>query len=361
MYTPPTLAEDRDRFIAHYESESGTKITRTPVSWVYLLGVVYAGCAALIHRGILWVYNQIYLRTADMETLENKAEEYGMTRKQGASSVLTLTISGTDGTVFDSGTLWSIGDYVYEQDKDVTLADGTGTATVTCQTSGDEGNQTEGTASTLPSPVAGFTSAVVATTVTEGTDDETEADFRTRIIDRERNKPNGGNAATYITNALEVDGIVKAWATRNSLGTVTVYPLAALTGTSRIPSATKIAEVQTYISDDARRPMCSTAYAAVCTEKAINVTMTGISPADDTTKANIKSALEAYFYAAYPDEYSDDIDSTAVLSVGDIWDCIRSADATATAVEMYVTGIGQATSYTLTIGEIAALGTLTWE
>lgn len=360
MYTIPTLAELRDQFIAHYETESGQTASRLPVSWIYILGTVIAGIQLLLHRAIQWASRQVVPQTADEATLMYMADVRNVVRKQGTNTVLNITISGDPNTTIPAGTIWLINNISYQQNNSVIISADTVNATVTAMTIGTAGNAPNDTELTPSSPIAGVTGATVASMITEGTDAEKIDEFRDRIINKMRNPPQGGSATDYVTWALEVDGIKKAFAKRSTLGTVTVYPLRDITGDNRIPDATLLQAVADYVSDPQRRPLGATATAEASEEKIINVEISAVSPQDAFTKQNIEDAIRTYFFAAYPKQYDSELDATNVVNIGDLWEAVRSAGATAANVEMNIVGIGQATSYTLQIGEICKLGAITW-
>lgn len=361
--TTPTVAAIRDQIISDIEGRIGTTVPILPKAFVRVLAVALAGALALLYRYAAWVYRQIFPQTADEAALLLIGARYGLTRTVAVAAQLIATATGTVGTDIPAGTLWLNADgLVYSQTALATIGGGgTATITVECLTAGDDGNLAAADTLTIASPLADIDStATVASTVTTGEDAEALEDFRTRVIERMQNQPQGGAAADYVGWAREVAGIVKAFAFNTAAGYVTVYPLQATTGASRIPLAAKITEVQDYVGAVERRPLCATVLAAAMTELSIDVTITGLSPASATVQAEIEAALEAYFYAAYPAQYPDEAAPTNVLSVGAIWAAITAAGATATAVSMTVPGIGATTSYTLDDDEIAALGTLTW-
>ena len=59
--------------------------------------------------------------------------------------------------------------------------------------------------------------------VTGGTDAETDDQLRARILHRIQNPPMGGAQADYVTWALAVPGVTRAWAaSEQGIGTMTV-------------------------------------------------------------------------------------------------------------------------------------------
>jgi uncharacterized phage protein gp47/JayE len=359
MYTPPTTAEIETEIISRIESAIGQTVPILPVAFARVLAAALSGPIALLYRVIAWAARQIVPQTADIEALTYLGDQYGLSRNPSVAAILSLSVAGDDGTEIPAGTIWTASGRTYSQTALAVIAGGTALASVKASDGGSAGNLANGATVSPSSPIAGVTSATVASTLTTGTDEETIDTFRARVIQRMRAQPQGGSAADYVRWALEVSGIAAAYAYR--VGTdVVVYPLIALDGAGRIPGAPKLAEVQAYLQAPERRPLCATVYALGATERTVSVTITGLSPADAATKAAIVSAIESYLYSRYPRQYSDEPLATDTVAVAAIWSIIFAAGAVAAAVTMSVSGIGTAPTYVLAPGEIAAPGAVTW-
>lgn len=357
--TIPSITTIRDQIISDISARIGAAVPILPKAFIRVLATALAGVLALLYRFGGWVYRQIFAATADDAALANIATQYGIVRTPAVAAKLTATATGTDGTSIPAGTFWTVGGLIYTQDTLQVISSGVATIAVTCLTAGAAGNSA-GILSVV-SPIAGMTStATITATTTYGVGAEDLEAYRARAVQRMQNKPQGGAAADYVMWALEVAGIVKAFAFRLTAGYVTVYPLIATTGASRVPAAPKITEVQNYVADVGRRPLCANVSAAAMTEKTVDVMITGISPSDATTKALIVADITAYLYAAYPRQYPDEVAPTDVLSAAAIWGIVAAQGAIASAVAMTVSGIGTVTSYTLAVSEIAKIGTVTW-
>lgn len=360
--TIPTVSEIREQIISDIEAQIGVTVPILPKAFVRVLATVLAGGRHLLYRLARWIYQQIFPQTADAEALLRVGGRYGIIRTPAVRARLTATATGEEDTEIPSGTLWvgAANGLTYEQTADATIASGTATVTVECLTAGADGNLEDAETLTLATPIAGLDSeATIASTVVTGVDQEDIEDYRTRVLQRMQNQPQGGAAPDYIGWAREVAGIVKAFAFRTAAGYVTVYPLQATTGADRIPSTEKIQEVEDYLNSVERRPLCANVLAEAMTKLTVDIEITGLSPSDATTKARIESALEDWLYAAYPQQYVDEVNPTNKLSVAAIWGIIWAAGAIATAVSMEVDSTPY-TNYTLADDEIVKLGSLTW-
>jgi uncharacterized phage protein gp47/JayE len=131
------------------------------------------------------------------------------------------------------------------------------------------------------------TATVASGAIVNGSDEETDAQLRARLLERMRTPPHGGAAADYIAWALEVQGVTRAW----------VYPLEGGPGTVTvrfvrdddapiIPDTGEVAAVQAHL--DEVRPVTATLTVAAPTAVPLNYT---ISITPDT--AAIRAAVEA--------------------------------------------------------------------
>lgn len=361
MITVPTITELRDQIIADIEGTIGQTVPVLPKAFVRVLAASLAGVLAQLYRFARWIYGQIFPATADDEALLRIGAQYGMGKRPGVAAIIDIQIVGTSGTLVPASSIWTGNNGLsYSQTALAQIVDGLATARLTCLVSGVDGTLAVGNTLALATAVSGVDGAGVTAIVAEGEDEETAEQFRARILQRMAGAPQGGAAPDYIAWAMEVPGIVKAFAFGSGAGTVAVYPLVATTGTSRLPSASKILEAQAYIENPARRPLCATPTVSAMTELLVTITITGISPADATTKEAIRAALADYLYAAYPMQYPDEPNPTNVITVAAIWTAIFSAGAAAASVKMSVGTTGEVTSYQLGNGEIAKLGSLVW-
>lgn len=361
MFPIPTTKELKETFISTYEAESGSTVPRAQVSWILIVATVYAACAALLYRAIRWASEQQVPQTADEDTLSYMAEVRNITRKEAATTTLRLALKGNAGTVIPQGMIWNVGGKVYEQTEAAELVSPEEEcfAPVTAAKPGADYNQNPGTQAEPSSPVAGLSSAEVKSVLVQGFDAETLPAFRQRVTESFRKTPQGGSAADYVNWALECDGIVRAFAKRAGQNSVTVYPLVALTGKNRVPPQDKLEEVSAYVDDSKRRPLCVTANAAPCVELKCDVGFTGTTAIPETSRLAVEDALRAYFYAAYPRQFSDEFNATDIISVGGIWTILKDLGVLPRSVSLSIGG-KETTAYALQVGEIAALGRVTW-
>jgi uncharacterized phage protein gp47/JayE len=361
MITIPTINQVRDQIVADIEAKIGQTIPAPPKAFFRVLATAQAGVIVLLYRFGAWLYRQIFPQTADAEALGRIGEQYGLTRKASVAAVLTAQATGINDTTIPAGTLWTREGQVYQQTAAVDIAAGVATITIAATTAGSVANIANGQTVAIASPLAGVDEAATITaTTTEGEDQEELESYRLRIMQRQANRPQGGAAPDYIGWALEVAGIVKAFAYRTGVGEVTVYPLQSLTS-NRIPDGSKLSEVQTYLQDTGRRPLCADVLTAAMTERIISVTVTSISPDTSAIREAVETAWESYLLRAFPVQYADEVNPTAAITLAALYAQAFASGATGIIITMSIDGTpGTIQGYTLQSSEIVKLGTVTW-
>lgn len=191
------------------------------------------GPAAYALEGFYISLNQVqlaaYVQTATGQALDYLAVIAGLTRYPASAAVRLgifdmavpigsrySTINGADSINFQATaatTGETEGDYYYQ---------------LTAETPGSIGN--EYTGPILPiTAIPGLNSAQVTEILVPGDDEETDEDFRARIIEALNDRPFGGNIASYRTYIMAIDGVgaVQVYPTWNGGGTVKCSVLGA--------------------------------------------------------------------------------------------------------------------------------------
>ncbi len=345
MYSRPTLSEIVTRTRADLVSRlSADDILRRADADVYAR--VLAGLAHGLYGYVDWLANQIIYDTAEAEFLARWASIWGVTRKPASTATGSVTFAVSSGAVIPSGTLLQALDGVqYQTTADATVTVPTATASVAALVAAAAGNRTTGQTLTLTSPIVGVQSSATAGALTGGADLESDDDLRARLIDRIQQPPHGGDAHDYVTWALEVPGVTRAWCFPLELGegTVTVR-FVRDDDASLIPDAGEVAAVQAYI--DALRPV--TAAVTVVAPTAVPLAFS-IAVAPNT--AAVKAAVQA--------ELSDLIARESKPGGTIYLSHIRAAISAAVGEDNYTMSAPSA-DVTNTAGNMTTLGTITW-
>lgn len=345
MYSRPTLSEIVTRTRADLVSRlSADDILRRADADVYAR--VLSGLAHGLYGYVDWLANQIIYDTAEAEFLARWASIWGVTRKPASTATGSVTFAVSSGAVIPSGTLLQALDGVqYQTTADATVTVPTATASVAALVAAAAGNRTTGQTLTLTSPIVGVQSSATAGALTGGADLESDDDLRARLIDRIQQPPHGGDAHDYVTWALEVPGVTRAWCFPLELGegTVTVR-FVRDDDASLIPDAGEVAAVQAYI--DALRPV--TAAVTVVAPTAVPLAFS-IAVAPNT--AAVKAAVQA--------ELSDLIARESKPGGTIYLSHIRAAISAAVGEDNYTMSAPSA-DVTNTAGNMTTLGTITW-
>lgn len=346
----PTLAE----LIAQGQAEIEASLPGADASLRRtVLGVltrVIAGGEHGLYGYLDWLSNQVLPDTAESEHLDRHASIWGVTRKAAAFTTGTVDFTGTNGAVVPVGSELKRADGVkYLTTTEATIAAGVAAAIVAATSAGIDGLADAGQALNLTTPIAGVASAAVVAAggLIGGADEESDADIRTRVLARIQAPPHGGADFDYITWALEVAGVTRAWvyAQELGLGTVTVRFMMDNTYADGIPLAADVAAVQAYI--DPARPVTAALTVVAPIAVPVNYTIAGLNPAT----AEVKAAIDA--------ELADLIKREAIPGGTILLSHIREAISIAAGETDHALTV-PAADVTHTTGQIATMGAITW-
>ena len=199
------------------------------------------------------------------EFLDGWLTTYGLTRKEPAAAIGTITGTGVATTVLATGVLAQDDrgrQYRVTVDAVVSGA-GAVSASVIALVPGLASNAVAGLALSLVSPVAGIDSAFVvgASGLGGGADLETDAQAIYRLQQRLSNEPMGGSPADYARWALQIAGITRAFGVRNPAGPTSAGVIIKPTATWRPACRRRCSKSRcstTFATPSAARPMsCS--------------------------------------------------------------------------------------------------------
>lgn len=346
----PTLPELIDRIQADIEARLPGADPRLRRSLLGALAHAEAGAVHGLHGRLSYLADQILPDSADAEHLERWADIWGVQRKAASPAGGDVDFTGTDGSVIPEGTTLQRADgREYTTDAEATISSGSATVAVTAAEAGAGGNADAGTTLELTSPIAGVDSqaTVASGGITGGADRESDADLRARLGRRIRSRPRGGAADDYVTWALEVAGVTRAWVAPLALGpgTVTVRFMMDDTYDDGIPQSGDVDTVQAHIDEQA--PVTALVTVAAPSPVALDPEI-AISP--DTT--DVREAVEA----SLEDLLLRDGAPGVTLLESHIREAISLADG-----EDDHDLISPADDVAHAAGEIPVLGTITWQ
>lgn len=314
-----------------------------------VLAIALGGAAHLLHGHLVWLSRQLFPDTAEKEYLERWASMRSLSRKTAVKASGLLPITGTPGSPCPAGTIWQRADGTrYVQNAEVTIGgDGTATIALTAEAAGAGGNAIAGVKLSLVSPVAGVGSAATLTGagLSGGSDTENDEELLARLLARMRTPPRGGGTGDYVSWALEVAGVTRAWELPQYYGTGTLVLLFVRDQDANIiPDVAEVSAVQAHLETKAPPQAAVTALAPI--PKVVHYTI-HISP--DTTA--VRAAVQA--------ELADLHAMEAVPGGTWLISHVREAISRATGETDHVLTV-PATDVTCTALELAVMGTVTW-
>lgn len=334
-----------------------------------ITGVAQANLANLQFGYLDWIAQQSNPFTAEGEFLEAWAALKAVYRKPASAASGAVTFSGTSGVVIPAGTGLVRGDGVTA----TTAADATvvaGTVTVSATVAPDPagqagafGNAAVGTAMALAQPIAGVqANGSISTAFTGGADIETDDSLRSRMLAAYQAPPQGGDENDYITWALQVPGVTRAWCVRNGLGagTVLVYAMFDVSeashngfpqGTDGVATAETRAAAATgdqlavanYLYP--LQPVTALVYAKAPTAAPVNFAITGIAT---SKRVAVQAAIADVLLRSGSAK-------GGTIPIAFVWSAIASV---AGVTDFVITA--PAGDITNTVGTLPTVGTITW-
>ena len=147
--------------------------------------------------------------------------------------------------------------------------------------------------------VPGVNSVALAFGMTGGTDDETDAELRARILRRIQQPPMGGDQSDYEAWALAVPGVTRAWAVGNEMGIGTVSVRFMMddlrADNDGFPLPEDITAVSAYVN--AMRPVTvKECYVMAPLKEPIDFHIIGLVSDTAATRAAIESQIDDMLY-----------------------------------------------------------------
>lgn len=351
----PTIAELIARIGADFTARLPGSKPLLRNSFIWVLVRVIAGAVHGLYGYLAYTADQIHPETSDLKNMLRHAARRGMTWKTATAASGSLVVSGSDGSEIPAGTLLqSAAGQEYATTAAALIAGGTASIPVTASSAGYAGNLAAGETLTLINPLEGIEAEAVVdgAGLSGGTDDETRDALLYRIQQRDRQPAMGGAAHDYITWALEIPGVTRAWCfpLQRGNGTVDTGFVTDNDPAGMIPSAAQVQAVQDHIAT--QRPVTANHLAFAPTAVALDFTIQ-IAPAAD---AAVKSAVAAELADLLSREAQpDDGSGSATILISHINEAISIA-----AGETDHVLVLPAANVTYNAGEMPVMGVITW-
>lgn len=394
-YKNKSIKEVEALLINSFEHEFNKKLRLLPKSFIRVFCRVLAGVFIILYKQIGWYFLQLFPETADWKEVAILGQRIRPLVKLGALFGIGEPLAGVQwqgvievevlktGSVLYSGTQLksSVTGKLYVTSETKTFLLNKERVKVVCTEIGTAGNLEVNDVLNFVNPYGFIKSeAVILEVERMGLDEELEANYRERLINRFRLQPQGGALADYRIWAADVPGVLRVYPYNDK-----EQPGGVLLYVSGIPSVfndripdkgllKKVGEVCTYDPETGkaiRKPLTAMldpknngSYENIKPISVIEIEVavtgvTGIAPADFAEL--IKPALKNYFLDRdlYIRGLSDDNNRTNVVSKNHVITVINQIAVTAKAVFEEVVLKKENvvfSSYVLDDGKLAKLG-----
>jgi uncharacterized phage protein gp47/JayE len=376
-YPHPTLTELRTQAQQDVLGDPSIAGPFLRVSNTRVIARNNADFTALEYGYLDWIALQCTPFTATGEYLEAWAALKGVFRKPPVAAELQAQFPGTVGSgaeIPEGSSVFAADGQEYTVENGAAVDDATGFVTVAIEatTEGAESNQDTGTVCALGTAIPGIlANGVIIETLTEGADVESDDDLRSRMLQAYANPPQGGARSDYVTWALQVPGVTRAWCAPNAMGpgTVSVYFMMDETeadnggfpqGTNGVsqfePRDVAATGNQLEVADHIfpLRPVTALVYAVAPTPQAIPFTIKGV-PVAMQPQVTVAIA-DALMRLATPGGVTlDDNSLGGVVQINDIWAAIEAVPDSGDYIV-----VSPAVDIVTGPGALAVLGVITW-
>lgn len=396
-YDNKSIDEIRTLVIGGLQQEFNNKLRILPKSFIRILASVLAAVYIVLFKQIGWMFLQMFPETAyfgeinilgiRIRPLVKWGVLWGVGEPRlGTQWRGTITVNVViKNTALSTGTQLKsdLTGKIYIVDETKTLENDTETVDLLCTSIGTIGNLETGDKLYFVAPLGNVKKEAEVTTVLEvAIDDETEADYRYRVVNRWRVQPQGGALADYRIWGMEVSGVLNIYPYNDDdspngvilyvSGNSSVFP-------DRIPSAALLVAVgnactynpETGIAN--RKPMTAAidpqndgTYTNIrpVTLKIFDIYiegLTGISALEFSN--NVRTPIKEYFLGREPyiRGLSDDNNKTNLVSKNNVSSVVDQVAISLKAeFDNVIMKEGETAipAYTLGMGELCDLGNL---
>ena len=298
-YPIPSLDQIRNRYLTTLQNKN-PDFDISVDSDHYVRATAIASVVEGLYQFILWVFRQIFVDTADAESVVHHAAIKGLLPKEATYAAGTAKVRGTVGSVLPAGSqiVLTNGLLIQLVGGSVTLTSAAQVVNVKALTLGSAGNAANASG-TLTVVRDGFANAASEIVLTDGVDVEGVDSLLARLLEVLRTPPAGGKTADLKRWAESISGVDKAYVYPRvrGLGTVDVF-VSTSTG---LPSAALMTQAFNYLTSMSPSGIKDIAVRAP-TFKVVPVSLQVIGTADFemVIKPQVIALVTAYFSTLEP-------------------------------------------------------------
>lgn len=213
-YDIPTLQELYQAHLARLEGQIGQDAPLQEKAFLKVLAKSESALDLGLYKFAADASLQNFALTATGAGLDRIGNDHTTPRHQAQSAILEAELPGVNGTVIPAQTEFTSDSsgLRYKSQESATVAGGVADLLLRCVDPGTDGNLDNGEELSISSQIAGAeTVATVTDTDTLGVDEESDADYRPRVLFAQRAVTGGGNATDHKIWAEAVTGVRRAF------------------------------------------------------------------------------------------------------------------------------------------------------
>lgn len=294
---PTTIAQEYRQYLKALKPAEN--VDQKDSDW-WVKSQALGGVASGIYGDQKKVQNDIFPQSARRDALIKHLETYNLGDPiEPQPAIGLIAVTGDVGTQYVAGNLFQYdpNGNTYSITETVTLTAATGEVPAESVNSGQDQNLADGATLSMPAPPVGHQAATVLR-MSDGRNDETEAEIADRVLARIRQPIEGGNVTDYEQWAREASPSVTSSVAKRypfGLGTMAVYITSGTTDIDaavdagsavvREPSEELIAEVLAYLNTKKPATDCVSVFGPVEVEQDVTVRVIFASGNKDTVPA----------------------------------------------------------------------------
>jgi len=344
-----SIEDDAEQIVQDIESKTNQITPAVPFSYNRTVADAVAAQNAVTKLHNVDQRKECFAQTAtEFVGLPLLAQETNTPRGKGDQAILTVTVTGTDGTVIGSyteGPEFVSNDIVYQTILGATIS-GPTNINVKAKVSGAEANLQPPDEITLSSTYTGIDdTAVVVSLVSSGTNPETVESWRKRII-QEQAFPStvAGTTPWFAKKAVQVPGITAAYPySSDTLGKVDIY-LSADGTEPAVPTSEQMLAVESVFKIAPNDCLWSTLPDRVNAKQSVidayTATITQGATLSASTQDAVFLAVKDYFESRAPFIEGFSLTNTGTISVADVYAVVQNVVSGITGEKGYITDVG---------------------
>lgn len=285
----------QDQILSRLLSQISDEFDKSVGSFFYDIDKAVSGEIAIIDTRVEEILKNGFAMTASGKYLDNKVAEQGIKRKDATHSIVSVTVTGTPDAVISIGDKVASDTLIFTVTENAIInTDGKATVSAVCDTPGKIGNVPAGAVNRFPVTLSGLVSVVNPSPASDGFDEESDDELRTRYFEKVSLPATSGSKYHYIMWAKEISGVgdAKCLPLWNGNGTVKVVIINSDKGTA---SQELITEVTEHIEEN--RPIGAEVTVESASPLVIDISVSLILSPDataDTTKEKIAESIKNY-------------------------------------------------------------------